>query len=339
MGKIICDVCGTSYQDTAQRCPICGCTRDEAASMLGDELMMDEILSDSKPKGKKREIFDFDEADSGSASGSNEPDAYDDSYDEEPPKQNTALVVLLTALIAVLLIAATFLFFRYFLPGMGNDKETVPPVTEPSVIQTLPTQATEPTVPCESLVLLSGQATDDAALVNPGQKFLINVRVQPEDTTDKLQFVSADESVATVTEDGQVEAVGEGETVINIICGKIEMPCKVTCDFTKETEPPTEETTAPTEEGEEAPADEGNQIRTDVVLKLKKTDIRLKVFYEFKLELDCDLEQTDVEWSSEHPHIAKVDEEGNVTAVKSGTTSVTAKYGDQEVSCMIRCYE
>ncbi len=333
MGKIICDVCGTTYQDTAQRCPICGCSRDEAASMLNDELMMDELLQDQKqkPGQRKREIFDFDEADSGNGGPAinAERESYDEDEFEEQPKQHTAAIVLLTALIALLLIGAAFLFFRFFLPGMGN-KETVPPTTTMPTIQTEPTETTEPTIPCESLALLSGSATGDAELVTPGQKFLINVHVSPENTTDTLRYVSADESIATVSEDGQVTAVGEGETVINIICGEIEMPCKVTCNFTKETEPPTEETTAPTETEE--------QLR-DVTLKLKKSDIRLKVYYEFQLELDCDLEQTDVEWSCEHPHIAKVDEEGNVTALKSGTTSVTAKYGDQEVSCMIRCYD
>lgn len=334
MGKIICDVCGTTYQDTAQRCPICGCTRDEAANMLSDELMMDELLTDPKPKAgqKKREIFDFDEANSGSSvpPAKAERDSYDEDEFEEPPKQHTAAIVLLTALIALLLIGAAFLFFRFYLPGMGN-KETVPPTTLPQSLQTEATEETEPTIPCESLALLSGSATGDAELVNPGQKFLINVHVSPENTTDKLIYVSADESVATVSEDGQVVAVGEGETIINIICGEIQMPCKVTCNFSKETEPPTEATTVPTETEP--------QFRTDVVLKLKKSDIRLKVYYEFQLELDCDLEQTDVEWSCEHPHIAKVDEEGNVTALKSGTTSVIAKYGDQEVSCMIRCYD
>lgn len=335
MGKIICDVCGTTYQDTALRCPICGCTRDEAADMLGDELMMDELLTETRNNRpvKKREIFDFDEADSGVSSAEAESESYDDEF-EEAPRQNTALIVLLTVLIALLLIGAAFLFFRFYLPGLeSKDKplETMPPYTEPTVIQTLPTETTEPTIPCESLALLSGHATEEAELVNPGQKFLINVRVLPENTTDKVQYVSADESVATVSEDGQVVAVGEGETVINIICGQIEMPCMVSCNFSKETEPPTEETAAPTEETAKPLA--------DVTLKLKKTDIRLKVYYQFQLELDCDLEQTDVEWSSEHPHIAKVDEEGNVTAVKSGTTSVTAKYGDQEVSCMIRCFE
>lgn len=342
MGKIICDVCGTTYQDTAPRCPICGCTRDEAANLLDDELMMDELLTDPRSKAgrpaKKREIFDFDEADRGNSVVETESESYDEEEEpEEAPKQNTAVIVLLTALIALLLIGSAFLFFRFFLPGMEEkNRETVPALTEPSAVQTLPTETTEPTIPCESLALLSGHATEEAELVAPGQKFLINVRALPENTTDKLEYVSEDEGIATVSEDGQVVAVGEGETVINIICGKIKMPCQVSCNFSKETEPPTVATEAATEATE---AEETVKPLADVTLKLKKEDIRLKVYYVFQLELDCDLEQTDVEWSSEHPHIAKVDEEGNVTAIKSGTTSVTAKYGDQEVSCMIRCFD
>ena len=76
---------------------------------------------------------------------------------------------------------------------------------------------------------------------------------------------------------------------------------------------------------------------TDVVLKLKKTDIMLGVYYQFTLELDCELEPTDVEWSSEHPHIATVDENGVVTAKKDGVTDIIVKYGDQEVRCKVRC--
>jgi uncharacterized protein YjdB len=100
--------------------------------------------------------------------------------------------------------------------------------------------------------------------------------------------------------------------------------------------------TAPAEttdaETDEKPAEnKDNANLKDVTLKLKKTDIQLGVYYTFQLVLDCDLEPDEVTWSSEHPHIAKVDEQGNVTAMKSGTTAVTAKYGDQEVQCMIRC--
>ena len=38
MSKVICDICGTSYQETADSCPICGYTR-----ILGlDELQEEE---------------------------------------------------------------------------------------------------------------------------------------------------------------------------------------------------------------------------------------------------------------------------------------------------------
>ena len=30
MSKIICDVCGTRYPDTAEQCPICGCPKPES---------------------------------------------------------------------------------------------------------------------------------------------------------------------------------------------------------------------------------------------------------------------------------------------------------------------
>ena len=134
--------------------------------------------------------------------------------------------------------------------------------------------------------------------------------------------------------------------MIYITCGSFQYPCPVVCKFVEETQPP--ETVAPTVAETEPDADaettaeenseESNSgEQKDVVLKLKKTDIKLGVYYEYQLLLDCDLEQNEVEWSSEHPHIATVDENGVVKAIKYGTTSITAKYGDQEVSCIVRC--
>ncbi len=338
MSKIICDICGTTYQDTAECCPICGCTNDAAAAMLGDELLLDDVLDEPKAKAgrfsnnkKKREIFDFDEVNSPAAESVEEGNPYEDEEEEyqEPPRHNTGVVILLTALIALLLVAAGFLFIRFYLPNAG-DKETVPQTVAQAIETTAET--TDPTIPCQGLVLSSGGAN----LVAEGQKFLLNVVATPVDTTDKIVYQSADESVATVDESGLVVAVGEGETVINITCGPCSIPCPVVCKFTPETEPPTEATTVATEAAETQETEP--KPNPDVVLKLKKTDVRLRVYLEFQLMLDCDLEQNQVEWSSEHPHIAKVDEEGNVTAVKSGTTSITAKYGDQEVSCIVRCY-
>ena len=37
MNKIICDVCGTDYPETAAQCPICGCASAGAQTSAGNE--------------------------------------------------------------------------------------------------------------------------------------------------------------------------------------------------------------------------------------------------------------------------------------------------------------
>lgn len=353
MSKIICEICGTTYPDSAENCPICGCSRDAASDFLGGEIVLDEVAEDTKAKAgmftpKKKEIFDFDLANSEMDEElveENNPYAEDEEEDvyEEKRGHNVFVVVILTVLIVALLAAAGFIFVKYFLPNRKDDDAKKPVVTEAAIQQTeAPT--TEPRIPCQMLILTSGTAELNAE----GQMFLLHVQPTPEDTTDEIIYTSADESVATVTADGRVTAVSEGETVIYITCGDIQNTCPVVVKYVEETIP--EETTVPTTEAtvpQEAVAAETTAaeteaakdpaIRSDVTLKLKQEDIRLGVYYEYQLKLDCDLEQNEVEWRSEHPHIAKVNEEGVVTAVKDGTTAIIAKYGDQEVSCIVRC--
>ncbi|MBQ8562534.1 MAG: Ig-like domain-containing protein, partial [Firmicutes bacterium] len=241
---------------------------------------------------------------------------------------------------------------------MGKDE----PVSTTAAVQEMETTGatTEPTVPCLQMGMLNAAV---AELNAEGQQFLLHIKAFPENTTDKIVYTSADESIATVTEDGKITAVSEGETKIYISCGKVSMDCPVIVKYVEETVSPITEETVPeetelsatepeaaepnetnpdesasTEEVEEEPADnQANAALKNVTLKLKKKDIQLGVYYQFQLVLDCDLDPEEVTWSSEHPHIATVDEQGNVTAVKEGTTSISAKYGDQEVQCIVRC--
>ena len=340
MSKIICDICGTSYQDTAECCPICGCARGTASDLLADELLAEETMELAGGASKKKQIFDYDEVNTMLLQDDSEIDedetSFDDEEDEEEPRHNTFVVILLTVLIAALLLAAGFIFVKYFLPNMGSDQETVPETTVAQVQNT--TEATELRIPCETLILNSSAK---AELTEIGFSHLINVMPSPKDTTDQLTFVSADQSVATVSEDGKITAVGEGETIVTISCGEVQMFVNVVCKFEPETEPTAEatieETGAEETTDETAAEEEGDKpVDSNVTLKLKKSDISLGVYYQYRLELDCALDPTDVEWSSEHPHIVTVDEEGVITAVKSGTTDIIAKYGNQEVRCKVR---
>ena len=88
MSKIICDICGTSYPDTADCCPICGCSRENAGSLAEDDLL--ERDPDGGAEGrehpqKRREIFDFDEV---NADSDEETVTYAETdYDEEEEEE------------------------------------------------------------------------------------------------------------------------------------------------------------------------------------------------------------------------------------------------------------
>ena len=45
MSKIVCDICGTAYPETAEACPICGCTKEAGAALLADELLEEEVTA------------------------------------------------------------------------------------------------------------------------------------------------------------------------------------------------------------------------------------------------------------------------------------------------------
>lgn len=356
MSKIICDVCGTSYPDTADCCPICGCSKDTAGSLLGEDLLEQtagESTGTQEYPRKRKEIFDYDEVNSEPEEeevtyAQTEYDEEEEDDGEEEPRQNTLVVIILTVLIALLLMAAGFIFVRYFLPNMGSKADAALQTTQET--QAAVTETTELSIPCQELYIISGKTVE---LNEEGQMFLLHVKASPENTTDKILFTSSDETVATVTEDGRITAVSEGEAVITIRCGVSTMECPVTVKYVEETTEAATEAIETVAYGETDPeetaadsGDGGNAVETtvpanaslkNVTLKLKKTDIRLGVYYEYKLLLDCDLEQNEVQWSSEHPYIASVDENGVVKAIKSGTTAITATYGDQKVQCIVRC--
>ena len=351
MSKVICDICGTVYSDTADSCPICGYSRNFSVEESAGDFPEGTEADAARGKGgrfsaanvkKNKEIFDYDAVNQefeDEEETDDEPASYADEEDYDPePRSNTFLVVILVIVITLLLLGTGFLLVRYYLPNVGSG-ETVPTTVDTTPVETVSEETTEPTIPCESLALTSGGTVE---LKKEGRYHLLHVVVTPEDTTDNLVFVSANEAVATVTEDGRITAVGEGETVIYITCGSQQIKCTVVVSYEEETQPPTEEETMPLMEGdEEADTQEETEAvpeatLADVVLKLKQTEFTLEVGYSHTIPLDCDLNYEDIEWSVEEDYIAKV-ENGTVTALRAGVTDVVAKYGDQVVECRVRC--
>lgn len=155
-------------------------------------------------------------------------------------------------------------------------------------------------------------ADSNPSVLYVGQRHIIDVVVTPENTTDEISYTyaSSDETVADVDSNGAVEALKAGNAEITIT---------VTADeFTKE-----------------------------LVYKLEIQDIALDgiAFREevtpleagqtAQLEIIFNPDNTTVDktvvWNSSDVSVASI-EDGLVKALKAGTTVISAKVGDKEVS-------
>jgi len=347
MNKIICDICGSTYPETAQCCPICGSSREfgiENPDYVPSK--MPEYVPESKKKqglfsssAKKAQefLYDMDES------------MFDAPMDILPeiskpdqapaenlkPRTNYFLVVFLTFIIGLCLIFCGFLLFRYYIPYQ-IQKETPQQTEEMSLPEVTTEESTESTIPCKSIVLTSGVPEINRI----GQYWLLHVLVMPEDTTDRLTFVSSDESVVTVTDEGRLCAVGEGQTTIVISCGSEQILCQVTVKLPEEETTgaaPSEETEAETDDPVIDQAEMEETKEEEPILKLVQSDISFnKKGVTFQLELDCDLDPSEVIWLTLDPDVA-ICHDGVITVLGNGITRIVAQYGDQEVYCVVRC--
>lgn len=359
MSKVICDICGTEYPEMEDFCPNCGCSQDVKADM-DMELEEDDFLLDSPftaAKKQKESAAQAEQEESEEEVNEETPEEEEEQEEEESRSSGVGLTILLTILIMLLLGAAGFLFLRYMLPNMELGK--LHQEMNPGLQEEVPDQTTDPAIPCRMLALTSGGAVE---LTREGEYKLIHVIVKPEDTTDELIYTSSNDDIVTVTEDGRLTAISEGEATITIQCGSHTLQCTVNVGFEAETEPPTQEPVQPTEaepdseetepeqtqepvtetepEQTEASTEETQEETTgetlkDVTLKLGKSEFILPPGYTYTVPLDCDLTYEEIEWSIEHPHVATV-ENGVVSGLSTGVTILTAKYGDQEVTCVVR---
>lgn len=348
MSKIICDVCGTRYPESAEQCPICGRVRAGGGNTAADDMLMDEepVRSASRVRGgrfsksnvrkRNQNVVRYEVPEEKPRSKTRPVQEEDDAYgfaDTAPRKKsNVGLNIALVIVIIALLCVTGYIFVEYFMPNILNIQAETLTATEPTDIVTeAPTDEVteEPTIPCTSLEWADGETS--VVLDELGANWLLNVVVAPEDTTDELIYYSLNEDVVTVDSEGCLTAVGEGEAVVIVACGSIELEFDVVCQF-EETEDPTgEDAEDPTEETEGP-----TQPLKDVTLTVNLTDITFNARnqgYTFKCS---GLTNDEVTWISEDESIVTV-EDGKAISVGRGTTNIIAKYGEQEVTIIVRC--
>lgn len=307
MNRIICDICGSEYSESADRCPICSYTRQGTEKVVladADQRVRTKVKGGrySTKNVKKRQK------------------AMQKQYGTAPQKDpNRPLLITIAVLLLAIMLVSAYIGIRFF---RGRDAlgTTAPQTTAQPTGTTLP-----PEIPCEGIEM--DLPVVDLEVLNEQKQ--LEYRLLPENTTDQVTFVSADDHVVRVDTNGLLTAVGSGQTTVRITCGEQTLECTVVCWFE-------EETTAPPET-ESAPA-QASALTAE--LTLSHTDASLFSPGEaFTITVTADgqtVSGADVTWTSSDSGIATV-KNGLVTGVSKGVVNITASYGGQEAVCIVRC--
>ena len=319
MSKVICDVCGTAYPETASVCPICNSARKNveqtaAASTTGEA----ENSGYAYVKGGR-----FSKQNVRRRGKSNSAPVRRHDRDEEEPS-NVGLVIVVILLLLAIVAVVFYIGVHFFGQDNSGDPSVTPPVVTDPTTTDAPTDPTNADVPCQS-IQLSNKVIE---FTNEGESWTLEVAVNPISTTDVLMFASSDESVVTVDSDGTIRAVGGGQAIVTVICGQIVDTCTVTCSFGEVTEP-TEPTTG-------VFFFEFNTSYTDSSTGYGDTTLSAlgATWRAYKKNLTVPLDE--ITWISDNPNVAKI-VDGIVTAVGPGKTLIHAQYNGVTYTCIVRC--
>ena len=164
----------------------------------------------------------------------------------------------------------------------------------------------------------------DEFTLTEGDKDKIEVTVTPDDATNKkVTYESSDESIVKVDENGNIEAVGEGEATITVTTEDGKKQVTVTVKVEKKDEP---------EQPDIPDVPEEPEYTIEVIDKLEIKQGVTELIYVKVTPNDGSLRPT---FSSADESIAKVDEFGNVTGVSAGTTTIYVSFPNGEVRAVI----
>lgn len=207
MSKIICDICGTSYADTAIQCPICGCVRPAQPQPVPEGENQSSGYTYvkggrfSKSNVKKR------------TSGNNKPPK-EEKEDKKRPVALLIVIILIGVACLGAILWATGVFDMFTAGDDGGIAATTPAPTVPN---------NPVDIPCEAITVAKKQYT----LEKIGDAVLLDCRKLPTDSTDVMTFISENEEVATVDANGKVTAVENGKTKVIITCGSVTDTCEI----------------------------------------------------------------------------------------------------------------
>ena len=338
MNKVICDICGTTYPESADRCPICGAPRTENTQIVVPDDGAGAAGHNVKVKGGRFSSANVKKRNADGKTAGRTTDRPSGSGGTD--SVNRALLIVLLVLLLAVVCVFIFIFVRFFAVNSSSDVTTAPTASSTAATEsTSGGQNSQPTeslgsadIPCVSLKLQ--QTLYMLNTEKPSSKIL--VQVFPENTTDELVFHSDDPSVVAVSTDGTLTAVGSGNGTVTITCGDAIVQCVVVVELGTATEPT--ETVVPTTPTEtQAPTDPTEESTEPSAPAFTLDTYDVTMFFEGESFTfgTGKIPRTSITWSSDNPDVAVV-ENGRVTAKGTGITIIRAQYGGQERECIIR---
>ena len=214
-----------------------------------------------------------------------------------------------------------FVYVKDSYPKLAWEKVETPVETTTEATTTTTTTTTKP-ITTTTTTTTKATTTTTATTTAPATTTTTTTTTEPQKQTLKLTeytetatlkvnydgnitWLSSNANVATV-KDGVVTAVGNGKAIIYALCGeqRVETEVEVSYDY---------------------------YLNQNEFSLASGTQTQL----EFHSANNKEIYNQLADWSSSNEKVAKVDNEGIITAVSAGTAVITAKAGDVSVTCKI----
>ncbi|MBO4465289.1 MAG: Ig domain-containing protein [Bacteroidales bacterium] len=142
-----------------------------------------------------------------------------------------------------------------------------------------------------------------------GETEALEVTIKPDNATNKtVTWISQALSVATVSENGTITAVGKGTTLIIAKAEEMQDTCSV-------------QVIIPVE-----------------AIELNQTELQLEEGDDYVFSatiMPNDADDKEITWSSSDPSVAIVDQNGAISALNVGSTQITATVGGKSAYCQV----
>ena len=321
--KVICDVCGTTFPETATHCPICGCAKSPVAqTVAGDDMQMNQESSTANTYARGGRFAKSNVRRNSRDRSSGGRYSNDRNRQNNNPESNKGLIAVVIILLLAIIMVVVYIGVNVFLNDLGSAGGENQTTGSNQGVQG--SQGSQ-TVACTSVKLNSKLVE----LKSGNEQYLLAVQKEPENTTDTVTFTSSNPAVATVDANGLVLPVGYGEAVITVNCGTASDHCTVVSTVGEPPAPPSSES-------------QGASVPAGFVLKLEtyrgSGEITIAgegASHQLYKEI-MGVKHSDITWTTSDPAVATV-ENGKVVGVDRGTCTITATIGDQTVTCLVRC--